>query len=127
MDTPATILCDITPDGATAAVGAWVRGGAAIEPAASAGITHMIEHLLLRRCGARDPRAIAELTDALGGDVDAFTTREMCAVTAHVALDQLVEATDLVLDAVFRPCFEAEDVDLERRVIQAEFDLVDDS
>lgn len=127
MDTPATILCDITPDGATAAVGAWVRGGAAIEPTSLAGITHMIEHLLLRRCGARGPRAIAELTDSLGGDVDAFTTHEGCAVTAHVAVEQLAEATDLVLDAVFRPCFEAEDVDLERRVIQAEFDLVDDS
>lgn len=127
METPATILCDLNPGGATAAVGAWVRGGAAIEPAASAGITHMIEHLLLRRCGARDPRAIAELSDALGGDVDAFTTRETCAVTAHVAADRLADATDLVLDAVFKPCFEAEDVEIERRVIQAEFDLVDDS
>lgn len=120
-------LVDIIPGSPTAAVGAWIRSGSAHEDGASAGITHLLEHLLLRRCGERSPEAIAELIDSLGGWVDAFTTREVCAVTAHVPADRLSEAVDLVLDAVFRPRLRKAELDLERRVVEAEFDLVQDS
>jgi predicted Zn-dependent peptidase len=113
--------------GATTAVGAWIRCGSAHEDATTAGITHLIEHLLLRRCGARTPEAIAELIDSLGGAVDAFTTREACAVTAHVPAERFEEAFNLILDAVFTPRLASEDVELERRVVAAEFDLVQDS
>ncbi len=116
-----------TPDAATAAVGVWVRTGSAHEPEDLAGVTHLIEHLLLRRCGGRTPEQIAELTDSLGGAVDAFTTREVCAVTAHVPAERFPEAADLVLDAVLRPEMVPEEVDLERKVVAAEFDLIQDS
>ncbi len=115
------------PEAATAAVGAWVRTGSAHESGELAGITHLLEHLLLRRCGDRTPEAVAELTDSLGGAVDAFTTREVCAVTAHVPADRFDEALDLVLDAVFRPRMLPAEVDLERKVVAAEFDLIQDS
>ncbi len=113
--------------GATAALGAWVRTGSAHEPPALAGATHLLEHLLLRRCGRRTPEAIAELTDSLGGAVDAFTTRESCAVTAHVPAGRFDEALDLTLDALFRPVLVASEVDTEKSVVAAEFDLVQDS
>lgn len=120
------ILHESAP-GATAAVGAWVRCGSADEPEELAGVTHLLEHLLLRRCGERTPEAIAELTDSLGGSVDAFTTREFCAVTAHVPAERLAEAAELVLDAVLRPVVRADELELERSVVGAEFDLVQDS
>ncbi|MGV8041156.1 MAG: M16 family metallopeptidase [Thermoanaerobaculaceae bacterium] len=121
------VILHETAPGATAAVGAWVRCGSADEPAELAGVTHLLEHLLLRRCGARTPEAIAELTDSLGGSVDAFTTREVCAVTAHVPVERLEEAAELVLDAVLRPVVRADELELERSVVAAEFDLVQDS
>jgi predicted Zn-dependent peptidase len=121
------LLVEPLPGAATAAVGAWIRRGSAHEDDAVAGITHLLEHLLLRRCGARTPEAIAELIDSLGGAVDAFTTREACAVTAHVPAERLDEALGLILDAVFAPRFAPEDVELERKVVAAEFDLVQDS
>jgi predicted Zn-dependent peptidase len=127
MDTGPTLLLQSVPDAKTVAVGAWVRSGSAHEGSEVSGITHLLEHLLLRRCGSRAPEEIATLIDSLGGAVDAFTTREACAVTAHVPAERFREALDLVLDAVFRPTFRAEDVDLERRVISAEFDLIQDS
>ncbi len=111
----------------TAAVGVWVRSGSAHEPPHLAGATHLLEHLLLRRCGQRTPEAIAELVDSLGGDVNAYTTREACAVVAHVPENRRSEALDLVLDAVFHPTFTDEDVRLEQRVVAAEFDLYRDS
>jgi len=108
-------------------VGLWVRCGAATEPADRAGITHLLEHLLLRRCGERTPQGIAELTDSLGGSIDAFTTREACAVTAHVPAERWEEALGLVMDAVLRPVIHADELALERSVVAAEFDLVQDS
>lgn len=111
----------------TAAVGVWVRSGSAHETKAQAGATHLLEHLLLRRCNGRTPEAIAELIDSLGGDVNAYTTREACAVVAHVPAPRRLEALELVLDAVFHPTFTDDDVALEQRVVAAEFDLYRDS
>ena len=127
MGGPPAIFVHALPGSPTAAVGAWVRSGSAHEDAGEAGVTHLLEHLLLRRCGERTPEAIAELIDSLGGAVDAFTTHEACAVTAHVPAERFAEALDLVLDAVFRPRLRADEVELERRVVAAEFDLVQDS
>lgn len=122
-----TVFVHKLPDAATAAVGAWMRTGSAHEEVSEAGITHLLEHLLLRRCGERTPEGIAELIDSLGGIVDAFTTREVCAVTAHVPSERLDEALDLVLDAVFRPRLLRDEVEIERKVVAAEFDLIQDS
>ncbi|HPW54989.1 MAG: insulinase family protein [Thermoanaerobaculaceae bacterium] len=125
--TGAPVILHETVPGATAALGVWVRSGSADEPADLAGVTHLLEHLLLRRCGQRTPEAIAELTDSLGGSVDAFTTREVCAVTAHVPAERLEEAAELVLEAVSQPVVRADELELERSVVGAEFDLVQDS
>jgi predicted Zn-dependent peptidase len=127
MATGPTLLIETVPGAETAAVGAWVRSGSAHESGELAGITHLLEHLLLRRCGERTPEEIAELIDSLGGVVDAFTTREACAVTAHVPAERFDEALELVLDAVFRPSLRPDEVELERRVVAAEFDLIQDS
>lgn len=113
--------------GATVAVGAWVRRGSAHEPDSMAGATHLIEHLELRRCGRRTPDEIAALIDALGGAVDAFTTRETCAVTAHVPAERWADALDLILDAVARPRFDRADLETEKGVVAAEFEMVQDS
>jgi predicted Zn-dependent peptidase len=127
METGPVLIVEPAPHSHTAAIGAWIRGGSADEPAELAGITHLLEHLLLRRCGDRSSEQIAELIDALGGAVDAFTTREACAITAHVPADRQSEAIGLILDALFEPTLLAEDVRLEQKVVDAEFDLVQDS
>jgi predicted Zn-dependent peptidase len=127
MERGPILIVESMPEHATAAIGAWVCSGSAHEPVERAGITHLVEHLLLRRCGRRGPEEIAELIDSLGGGVDAFTTRESCAITAHVPADRLAEASSLVMDALFSPRFLAREVELERQVALAEFDLVQDS
>ncbi|MEP0775421.1 MAG: insulinase family protein [Acidobacteriota bacterium] len=121
------IVVEPLPHATTAAVGAFVRSGSAHEPAHLAGITHLIEHLLLRRTARRATAEIAELIDALGGGVDVYTTRESCAITAHVPAVRFSEALDLIVEALFAPRFTAADVRLERGIVAAEFDLVQDS
>ena len=121
------LIVEPIPGAATVAVGAWVRGGSAQEPRQVEGITHLIEHLLLRRTAQRTPETVSELIDSLGGAVDAFTTRESCAITAHVPADRFDEALELLLEAIFEPSFLAGDLEVERGVIAAEFEMVQDS
>jgi predicted Zn-dependent peptidase len=126
MDDGPTLIVDPRP-GATAAVGLWLRSGSAHELPQQAGITHFLEHLLLRRTASRSPDAIARLIDSLGGAIDAFTTRESCVLTAFVPATRWEEALDLALDAMFAPEVRSEDVESERGVVAAEFDMVQDS
>ncbi|MFH1176812.1 MAG: pitrilysin family protein [Acidobacteriota bacterium] len=127
MGADPVLIVEEAPGAATAALGVWLRGGSAQEPLELSGITHLIEHLLLRRSTRREPEAIAELIDSMGGAVDAFTTRETLAITAHVPANRFDEALDLLVEALFEPRFVAEELEIERGVVAAEFDLVQDS
>jgi predicted Zn-dependent peptidase len=91
-----------------------------------AGATHLVEHLTLRRCGDHDRRSLARLVDRLGGDVDAWTSFELMGVTVQTTVDALAAGIELLVDAVVEPTFDPEDVELERRVAQAELELIRD-
>lgn len=104
----------------------WLAHGGAHDPAELAGATHLIEHLTLRRCGERDRLGLARLVDRLGGDVDAWTDAEAMGVSVQTTRDALPEALDLLVDAVAAPTFDPVDVDLERRVAEAELRLAAD-
>jgi predicted Zn-dependent peptidase len=121
------LIVEPMPEAATVALGAWVRGGSVQEPRDLEGITHLLEHLLLRRTSRRTPEEVSELIDSLGGAVDAFTTRESCAITAHVPADRFGEAVDLLLESIFAPRFLVDDLEVEKGVIAAEFEMVQDS
>jgi len=114
------------PGRRSVAAGVWFARGAAHDPASLAGCTHLLEHLTLRRCGDRDRRSLARLVDRLGGDVDAWTSSELMGVSVQTTRDALDDALDLLVDAVAAPTFDPRDVELERRVIQAELELVED-
>ena len=61
------------------AAGVWVGVGARDEPAELAGVSHFLEHLLFKGSEARSARAIAAAIDRVGGDMNAFTTKEYTA------------------------------------------------
>ena len=114
------------PGRETVAAGVWITRGSADETEDLAGATHLVEHLTLRRCGGRDRRVMAALIDRLGGDVDAWTGAEMMGVSLTTTADSLGEGLELLVDAITEPSFEVEDVELERRVILAELELIHD-
>lgn len=107
-------------------VGLWLTHGAAHDPDGWNGATHLVEHLSLRRCGARDRRELARLIDRLGGDVDAWTSSEAMGLSVQTTLDALPDALAILRDALLDPTFSDQDVDLERQVAMAELELVRD-
>lgn len=110
----------------TVALGVWVLHGAAHDPDEHAGATHMVEHLTLRRCGGRDRHELATLVDRLGGEVDAWTSSEAMGVMIHTTRDAFDEAAALLREAILKPTFRADDVELERQVALAELELMAD-
>ena len=123
---PPALLMQHLPGRATVAAGVWVTRGSSHESEGLSGATHLVEHLTLRRCGGRDRRELAALMDRLGGDIDAWTGTEMMGVSLTTTVDSLGEGLELLVDAITTPSFDSVDVELERRVILAELELIND-
>jgi predicted Zn-dependent peptidase len=115
-----TILVDPMADVRSFSLGFFIRTGSADEPPARQGLSHFLEHLLFKRTRRRTNAAIARAIDRLGGDVDAFTTKEYTGFYAHVLDSVFEEALDLVADIVLHPAFRSADVETERGVILEE-------
>jgi predicted Zn-dependent peptidase len=103
-----------------------VAVGSRDEPAAVAGAAHYLEHLLFKGTAKRSAAVIAQEIDAVGGELNAFTTKEYTCYHAQV-LDSDVElAVDLVCDVLGNALLEPSDVDLERGVVLEEIAMRDD-
>jgi predicted Zn-dependent peptidase len=113
----------------SASVGLWVDVGSRDEPGfdpASRGAAHFLEHLLFKGTRRRSARQIAEEIDAVGGDLNAFTTKEHTCFYAHVLDSDMPLAVDVVCDVVLDGVMAAEDVSLERDVVLSEIAGRDD-
>ena len=107
------------------AIGFWIGAGSRDEPPDRAGVTHFIEHLLFKGSAGYSAQEIAELFDAMGGELNAATSRETTVVYTRIPDDHLEVAVDVMADMVFRPRFQ--DVDSERDVVLEEIAMVDDN
>jgi len=114
------VWLDPMRDVRSVALGVYVAGGSADEAPATLGATHYLEHLLFKRTRRRSGAAIARMTDRLGGDCDAYTTKESVAFHAQTTAERAGDALDLLLDLTEAPVFGADDVEVERGVILEE-------
>ncbi|HEY1317188.1 MAG TPA: pitrilysin family protein [Gaiella sp.] len=107
------------------ALGLWIGTGSRDEPRSRAGVSHFIEHLLFKGSSRYSAQEIAELFDAMGGELNAATSRETTVLYTRVPDGHLTEALDAMTDMVFAPTFD--DVDSEREVVLEEIAMVDDN
>lgn len=111
----------------SASVGIWVRSGSRHEAAELNGISHFIEHTLFKGTRNRTSREIAVESDAIGGHVDAFTSREVASYYVRVLDEHLPRSFDLLADLVTAPLFADEELDRERNVVTEEIKMVGDT
>ena len=107
----------------SASVGLWVDVGSRDETAwdpAAHGAAHFLEHLLFKGTRRRSARAIAEQVDAVGGDLNAFTSKEHTCFYAHVLDRDMPLAVDVLCDVVLDAVMAPADVELERDVVLSE-------
>ncbi len=120
------VLTEEIPHVLSAAVGIWVSVGSMHETQEVAGICHALEHMLFKGTPSRSAREIAETLDAVGGQLNAFTDKEVTCFHAHVLSEHLPLALDLLCDMLRNSCFRPADVRLEKRVILEEIGQIED-
>jgi predicted Zn-dependent peptidase len=120
------VVTEQLPGSRSAAAGMWVAVGSRDEPAAMAGAAHYLEHLLFKGTARRSAAAIAEEIDAVGGELNAFTTKEHTCYHAHVLDCDLDLAVDLICDVLGDALLDPSDVELERGVVLEEIAMRDD-
>ncbi len=115
-----TVVTETMSDVRSITLGFWVGIGSVDEAPAHAGASHFLEHLLFKGTPTRSARHIAEAIDAVGGDMNAFTTKEYTAFYLRVLAEDLELGLDILSDIMWSPAFRPAEVDAERQVILEE-------
>ena len=104
-------------DARSVCIGFWVGTGSRDERDEQAGASHFLEHLLFKGTATRAASAIAEAVDEVGGDFNAYTTKEYTSFYIRLLSEHLALGLDILSDIMWRPALRPEDVDAERQVI----------
>src|SRR5262245_42105724 len=112
-----TILMEEMPNIRSVSLGVWLKQGSRHEEPHENGISHFIEHLLFKGTERRSASEIAKTIDSIGGQCDAFTSKECTCFYARVLDQHLPLAVDLLSDILLRPRFDPELIEKERKVI----------
>ena len=123
----AKLLTEFVPGARTAALGFFVGTGSRHERAAESGAGPFIEHMSFKGTQRRDAGALARETDAIGGQINAYTTKELTCYYARCLDSHLHRAIDLLSDMLFHSRFAQGDVELERGVILEEIGMYEDT
>ncbi len=121
------VLSEHIPGVRSASIGVWVRQGAAHESVEQTGVSHLLEHMVFKGTEKRSALEIADALEALGGSLDAYTSREHTSYQARVLDEHLPVALDVLSDLVLAPRLEDSDLALEREVVLEEIAQVEDT
>jgi predicted Zn-dependent peptidase len=121
------ILSQRLPGHRSVAVGLWLLNGARHETPQQAGYAHFLEHLFFKGTDKLGAAALALRLEAIGGQINAHTGRELTALHGLVARDDVGDLLDILIDMLCRPRFDDADVNLEREVILQEMAMIEDN
>ena len=111
------LVTETMADVRSVAVAYWVGTGSRDEPDDRAGASHFLEHLLFKGTERRSAAAIAEALDEVGGDCNAFTTKEYTTFYVRLLSEHLPMGLDILSDIMWQPALRPADVEAERTVI----------
>ena len=120
------IVTEEVPSVRSAAVGIWVNVGSRDEAPATAGASHFLEHLLFKGTTSRTALEISSSIESVGGEMNAFTSKEYTCFYARTIDTDLPMAIDVVSDLITSSIVTALDVDAERKVVLEEIAMRDD-
>lgn len=127
LDNGLRVVIEKIPFVRSVSIGIWVKTGTRQELPEQNGISHFIEHLLFKGTSRRSARDIAEAFDGIGGNVNAFTSKEYTCYYAKVLDEHLPVAVDVLSDMFFNSLFDAEEVRKEKNVVIEEIRMVEDT
>jgi len=120
LDNGLRIVTEPMADVQSVALSFWVGTGSRDERGHELGLSHFLEHLLFKGSTQRSALDIAQAIDRVGGDMNAFTTKECTAFYVRVLAEDAPLAFDILCDIMCDPAFDPREVDSERQVVLEE-------
>ncbi|MBI5968361.1 MAG: insulinase family protein [Deltaproteobacteria bacterium] len=121
------VITEEIPHVHSISVGIWIKAGSRDERRGENGISHFIEHMLFKGTKRRSAHQIAKEIDAVGGVLNAFTSKEYSSFYAKILAEHLPLALDLLFDLFLNSLFSAEEIEKERQVIVQEINMIEDT
>ncbi len=112
-----SLVTEAMAEARSVCIGFWVGTGSRDESDEFAGASHFLEHLLFKGSDDRSATAIAEAVDEVGGDFNAFTTKEYTSFYIRLLAEHVDLGLDILSDIMWRPALRGADLDAERQVI----------
>ena len=121
------LVTEAMPHVRSVSIGVWLTRGSRHEPSEHAGIAHFVEHMLFKGTTTRSAEDIAQQVDSIGGQLDAFTSKEYAGYYVKVLDEHLPLAVDVLADLVSNPVFAPEEIEREQKVVLEEIKMVEDT
>ena len=121
------VLTESMPHVRSVSMGAWIGSGSRDEALEVNGVSHFVEHMVFKGTTSRSAQQIAREVDTIGGNLDAFTGKEMVCFNIKVLDENVAPALDVLSDLVLHPTFTPEELAREQGVILEEIKMDEDN
>ncbi|MGN0204547.1 MAG: M16 family metallopeptidase [Coprococcus sp.] len=121
------VAMEYMPQYRSVSLGVWVKAGSVNENDQNNGMAHVIEHMMFKGTRRRTARELADAMTEIGGNMDAYTTKEYTCYYAKTLHEHLYKAIDILGDMLTNSMISEEDLQKELGVIAEEIDMYDDS
>ena len=121
------VITERMPNLRSVSMGVWLDTGSRDETPETNGISHFLEHMLFKGTTTRSAQTFAREVDAIGGNLDAYTSKETICFSIKVLDTNIPLALDLLSDLVLHPTLAAEDITREQGVILEEIKMDEDN
>ncbi|MGE7601743.1 M16 family metallopeptidase [Peribacillus sp. NPDC097675] len=121
------IVLENIPTVRSAAIGVWIKTGSRNETPELNGVSHFLEHMFFKGTTTRNAREIAESFDSIGGQVNAFTSKEYTCYYAKVMDNHASYALEILSDMFFNSTFDEEELKKEKNVVYEEIKMYEDT
>ncbi|OIJ17885.1 peptidase M16 [Anaerobacillus alkalidiazotrophicus] len=121
------IVLEKIPTVRSVSIGIWIGTGSRFETTEDNGVSHFLEHMFFKGTKTRSAKEIAEAFDGIGGQVNAFTSKEYTCYYAKVLDDHASIALDVLSDMYFHSLFEEKELEKEKNVVLEEIKMYEDA
>ena len=121
------VVLENIPTVRSVAIGVWIGTGSRNETPVNNGISHFLEHMFFKGTKTRSAREIAESFDSIGGQVNAFTSKEYTCYYAKVLDNHAQFALEVLADMFFHSTFVEEELVKEKNVVYEEIKMYEDT
>ncbi len=121
------VMLEEIPTVRSVAVGIWIKAGSINESPANNGISHFLEHMFFKGTETKSAKEIAEAFDSIGGQVNAFTSKEYTCYYAKVLDNHASYALNVLSDMFFNSVFDKEELEKEKNVVYEEIKMYEDT